>query len=270
MRKRKSKKSKSRPPERPGADEAVFHLRLIQHGTHIVELYEKFFPAEFKRDGIDYSSFRSLLASYDSFADLVNSKLFPVHNFSSNDMLYEEPEPALDTMSLCLHSFETYLWLDRSFDGAEVSLVERMIVSAAGHRIFPDIDLKLPKDWRFSPEKLQEACWKEKGMLSRLWLAAMAVLGGTGVCWLDYTLDDYYAAEPPEWSEAEIRFLAGEFKEARRINKSVEEFFAWADSPAKVEKIKRLLRQAQYVDRPRVLVQTHSGKPLIETLGGVL
>src|SRR5262245_37372933 len=166
MRTQKPKKSKSRLPERPGADEAVLHLRLIQHGRRLVDLYKKFFPDDYKLNGIDYGSYRRLLDCYDRFADLVDTFLFPVHNFSSNDFIYEEPESALDTMYLCLHSFETYLWYDRTISNEEPSLVERMIVSAAGEQTFPDVDLRLPKDWRFSTQKLQQVSWKEKGMIS--------------------------------------------------------------------------------------------------------
>ena len=254
MRTQKSKKSKRRPPERPPADEALLHLRLIQHGTHIVEMFKKFFPAEFKAEGVDYSSCHTLLASYDCFADLVDAKLFPVHNFSSNDLIYEEPEGCLDTMHICLHSFPNMLWYENFGNFRSFGLVERMIVSAAGYETFPDVDLRLPKDWRFSTEKLQEACWKEQGMVSRLWLAAVAVLGGTGNCWLDCTEDEYYQAEPPDWGETQIEWLAAEYEEAQRIKKDVEQFFAWVDRPSRVATIRGLLQRAQYVDKPRARV----------------
>ena len=279
MSRKKAKKSK-KPPRKPrvigapsraraSAQDAVLHLRLIQHGAHIVELYEKFFPKEF--DGIDYSSFEALLASYDRFALLVDNNLFPVHAFSSNDLMYAEPDHNLHTMEICFHSFSSFVWFDRMNHGEEVSVVERMIVSAAGYHDFPRVKLGPPKDHRFSSEKLQEVSWKQKGTISRLWLAAMAVLGGTGNVWLDLSEEQYYASEPPEWHEAQITWLASEFKEAQRVSDQVNEFLVWADSKEKLDRIERLLRRAQVPDKPiRVKVRALPEVPLVEALGGVL
>src|SRR5262245_28672521 len=166
MRKKAKKSKKPLPAEGCGSEagrrkekvdarDAALHLRLIQHGTHIVELYKKFFPEEFARDGVDYSSAHRLIESYDSFSQLVDERLFPVHWFSSSDWLYEEPAAALDTMSLCHHSFAPFLWYNRSAGDDPTFPVERLIVSAAG---YGDAEMRAPTGHRFSSEKLQEVC----------------------------------------------------------------------------------------------------------------
>jgi hypothetical protein len=278
MRTQKSKKRKKRSPahgflpapgrndKKAAAENAALHLRMIQHGAHIVELYKKFFPEEFARDGIDYGSFEGLLGSYDRFAELVDNRLFPVHCFSASDLIYEEPI-SLYQMSLCFHSFGHFLWYDRAQRDDTTFPVERLIVSATG---YGDTELRAPDGYRFSTEKLQEISWKQKGIASRLWLAAMALLGGTGNCWLDVTEEEYWQAEEPEWSEGQVAFLAKEFKEAQRIADQVNEYFAWVGHDLeRLEHVRRLLRRAQVPEKQRV---RYAGdpRPLAEALGVIL
>jgi hypothetical protein len=278
MRTQKSKKRKKRRqaqgflPEagrrdkKAVAEDAARHLRMIQHGTHIVELYKKFFPEEFARDGIDYTSFEGLLGSYDRFAELVDNRLFPVHAFSANDMIWEEPI-ALYTMNICFHSFAPFLWYNRAGRDDPTFPVERLIVSAAG---YGGTELRPPDKHRFSSEKLQEISWKQKGIASRLWLAAMALLGGTGNCWLDFNEEEYWQAEEPEWSEGQVVFLAKEFEEAKRIADDVNGYFAWVGhDPERLEQVKRLLRRAQV---PEKQPARYAGdpRPFAEALLGVI
>jgi hypothetical protein len=242
------------------AREAALHLRLIQHGHHIVEMYRKLFPEEVASKGIDYRSVERLLSSYDDFAWLVDARLFPVHDFSGNDLMWEEPESALYTMHLCYHSFERFLFFERDGD---LSRVERLIVSAAGHG---GPELRPPEGYRFSSEKLQELSWKRKGIISRLWLAAMALLGGTGNDWLDCDEESFYQSEPLEWTEGQVEWLAKEFKEAQRISKEVNEFLAWVgNDQERLLQVTEILRKAQIPDKP-IKVKTQRGKPLAETL----
>jgi hypothetical protein len=259
------------------ARDAVAHLRLIQHGGHIVELHREFFPEDFATEGIDYSSAERLLESYDRFAWLVDANLFPVHTFSDNPLFYEELDGVLITMNLCLHQFRPLVWHYRAMD---LSPVERSIVSAAdgkGFDGFPMADMRPPEGHYFSHDTLHKVSCKQKGIVSRLWLASMALLGCTGNLWLDLGEEDYYEGEPPEWSEGAIRFYASEWKEANRVSEQVNEFFYWAngtgeDSRVKakrLERIKRLLRRA-WVPNKSDIMQTRilipAGRPLIETL----
>src|SRR5262245_9270866 len=278
MRTQKSKKRKKRnpahgflpeagrPDKKAAAEDATRHLRMIQHGAHIVELYKKFFPEEFARDGIDYTSFEGLLRSYDRFAELVDDRLFPVHRFTDCDLIWEDAGP-LYAMSLCYHSFAPFLWVNRAERDDPTFPVERLIVSAAG---YGETELRPPNGYRFSSEKLQEISWKQKGIASRLWLAAMALLGGTGNCWLDVTEDEYWQAEEPEWSDGQVEFLAKEFKEAERVAGQVNEYFAWVGhDPERLEQVRRLLRRAQVPEKQRV---RYAGdpRPFAEALLGVI
>jgi hypothetical protein len=98
----------------------------------------------------------------------------------------------------------------------------------------------------------------------------MALLGGTGNVWLDVTEEEYWQAEPPEWSEGQVEFLAKEFKEAQRVGEQVNEYFAWVGhDKERLEQVRRLLRRAQVPEKQRV---RYAGdpRPLAETLGVIL
>src|SRR5262245_55637166 len=125
MRTQKSKKRKKRnpahgflpeagrPDKKAAAEDATRHLRMIQHGAHIVELYKKFFPEEFARDGIDDRALEGLLRSHDRFAELVHDRLFPGHRFTDCGLLSEDAGPRC-AMRLCYHSLAPFLWHSRA------------------------------------------------------------------------------------------------------------------------------------------------------------
>jgi len=281
MRTQKSKKAKRKPPAercvaraervKEQALGALEHLRLIQHGAHITELYRKFFPEEFARDLPNYGDARELLGHYDRFATLVHERLFPVYTFSDNELVYSEPESILHTMQVV--SLNNWLWYDRGqYLGPEdLHVVEKLVASAADHEhLFPDVNFRLPAGHRFSLPLLNDACLEEKGRVSSLGLVAEAVLGGTGNVWLDISEEEYWAAEQPEWTEEQIKFLAGEFAEAKRMMKEIRKFFDWCDSPGKVERVKRLLRGCWVREGERVKVRATPAPTLVESLGGLL
>jgi hypothetical protein len=286
MNRKKPKKSKKRPPQelalegcglcgpmteaRIGALDAVFHLRLIQGGGHIVELYKQYFPTEYRERGIDYTSARSLLASYDSFTQLVDKYLFPVWDFSDLGALYEDPGYCLETMALCVYN--NYHWWDRMQNLEELPLFEKLIVNAHGESApFDDIDFVLPRqgfvfDWGL----LGEACAREKGALALLPRAAEAVLGQTGNFWFDMTEEEYYQGEAPPWDETNMHYFTAEWIQAKEMRKDVERFYSWVGcNYTRIEKVKRLLRKAWRPMEQKARVRTHSGRPLIDTLGGV-
>jgi hypothetical protein len=290
MRTRKSKKAKKKPPhiraaeeaqrraqrEREGMFNTLQHLRLIQNGAHITDLYRKFFPEEFAKDPPDYSDCWKLMGFYDRFARLVDARLFPVYEFSENDMAYEEPDYCLCHMQICM--VNNYLWVNREEDyryaGFEdLHIVEKLVVSAVDKDpVFSDVDFRLPAGRKFRLPRLHRLCRSEKSMIGRLGLVADAVLGNTGNCWLDVSDEEYHASEMPRWTEEQIRYLAREFAEAKFLSKGIKEFFVWCNSPNKVERVKRLLRGSwvREQDDERIRVRVSAGRPLVETLGGVL
>ena len=285
MRTQKSKKKK-RPAQEPptercascggyycpsGARNAVFHLRLIQGGGHIVDLYRKFFPKEFARDGIDYTSAHSLLASYDSFSSLVEKNLFPVWDFGAHAGLYDDPVYCLETMALCLYG--NYHWFDRMQDLPDLPLVEKLIVNAWGEAdpFKDEVGFFLPSDHWFDWERLAEVCDKERGPIKLLNVAAQLVTGQTGNFWLDICEEEYWQCEAPDWNETNIRYLASEYAEAKAMKADAERFFSWVGhSYQRIERVKALLRKGWRKKHERIRVKTHSGKPLVETLGGIL
>src|SRR5262245_31226210 len=281
MNRKKYKKTKKPPkegcvtpeisPARRGAEEAIFHLRMIQHGAHIVELYRSCFPSEFREHGIDYTSGKSVLDSYDRFTHLVDKYLFPVWPFSALGGIFDEPAYCLETMSICLYGGNYFFW-ERMQDLPDLPIVEKLIVNAYGEGArFDEVDFAPPGDEIiFDWNLLRQACEREKGQLALLPLAAEAVLGQTGNFWLDMTEEMYYQAEEPEWNETNIDYFASEWIEAKDMKKDVERFFEWVGcNYTRVEKVKRLLRKAWRPMKQTARVRTHSGKPLVETLGGV-
>jgi hypothetical protein len=99
---------------------ALQHLRLIQNGAHITDLYWKFFPEEFAKDPPDYSDGWKLMGFYDRFARLVDARLFPVYEFSDSDLAYEEPN-----LSKGIEEF--FKWCDSS---NKVERVKRLLRGA--------------------------------------------------------------------------------------------------------------------------------------------
>ncbi|HKQ91332.1 MAG TPA: hypothetical protein VJZ77_11635, partial [Blastocatellia bacterium] len=248
---------------------------MIKNGSHIAELYQKFFPEELAKDAPDYSDGWKLMGFYDRFARLVDARLFPVHEFSESDMAYEEPDYCLCHMQLCM--IDNWLWANRGqfCDPDDLHIVEKLVVSALQHEpLLPDVDFRLPVGYKFRLPRLHRLCRSEKGMIARLGLVADAILGNTNNCWLDVSEEEYAMSEMPEWGEDQMRYLAREYAEAKFLNKGIKEFFIWCDSANKVERVKRLLRGAQISEkeeqeRIRVRVAMLS-RPLVETLGGVL
>jgi hypothetical protein len=296
MRTRKSKKAKRKPPAegcalgvahreeraRERAYEALQHLRVIAEGADLTALYRKFFPEEFAREAPDYGSVNSLMLYYDSFSRLVGERLFPVAGFLEFDEACDEPAYALSHMHVCM--LRNWLCFNRvEFDGPEsLHIVEKLVILASDVRrlfdsitqadpVFRDADFRKPAGHKFDSDLLRLACKEEKGMASRLGLVADAILGVTGNVWLDLSEEEYAMSELPTWTEAEIKFLAREFAEYKRMNKEIREFFAWCDSPNKVERVKRLLRSAWVrEEEERVRATPSPGRPLVETLGGLL
>jgi hypothetical protein len=291
MRTRKSKKTRRKPAhiraaeqaqqraqkEREGAFNALQHLRMIQNGSHIAELYQKFFPEEFAKDAPDYSDGWKLMAFYDRFARLVDAWLFPVYEFSESDYAYEELDYCLSQMQLVL--IDNWLWANRGqyCDPDDLHIVEKLVVSALEKDpVFPDVDFRLPAGYKFRLPRLHRLCRDEKGMIARLGLVADAILGNTNNCWLDVSEEEYAMSEMPEWGEEQIRYLARQYAEAKFLHKGIKEFFIWCDSANKVERVKRLLRGSWIREgdeeriRVRALLREKPPQALVEVLGGVL
>jgi hypothetical protein len=287
MRTRKSKNGRKKPQRegcaigeayrnareraREHAWTAVQHLRLIQHGAHIPKLYQKFFPEEFARDVPNYGDGRELMKYYDRFARLVDAQLFPVWEFTENDLAYDEPEYILHRMQVGL--VDNWLWINREElrNTEDLHIVEKLVVSAFNkEKVFSDVDFRLPAGHVFRTELLDLACEEEKGMISRLGLMTAAIVGDTGNCWLDVSDEEYHMAESPEWTEEQVQYLADKFAESKRMKKEIQEFLRWADSPGKIERVKRLLRGCWVREDEPVRVKEKPAPTLVESLGGLL
>jgi hypothetical protein len=172
-----------------------------------------------------------------------------------------------------LPMIHNWLWVNREQYclPEDLHVVEKLIVSAwESEKVFPDVDFRRPAGHVFQLSMLHAACEEEKGVVSRLGLVADAVVGITGNCWLDVSEEEYAMSEHPEWTEEQVRYLAKEYAEAKRLNKGIAEFFRWCDSPGKVERVKRLLRGCWVREGERVRVKAKPARTLVETLGGLL
>jgi hypothetical protein len=287
MRIQKSKKAKRRSPaegcalgaahreERATerAYEALQHLRVIAEGADLTALYRKFFPEEFARETPDYGSVKALMLYYDRFARLVNERFFPVCGFLEFDAAYDEPEYALSHMHPVM--INNWLWTNRveyGYGPEGLHIVEKLVVSATDtDQVFHDVDFRRPAGHEFRRSLLNDACQEEKGRIRSLGLVADAILGDTGNVWLDLSEEEYAMSELPTWTEEQIKALAEEFAEAKRMHKEIREFFHWCDSPGKVERVKRLLRGCWVPENgERVRVLATPASRLIQSLGGFL
>lgn len=239
--------------------EAILHLRLIQQGQHLVDLYQKFFPKEFKKDRIDYSTDNSVLAAYCRFTALVHARLFPVCSYDEMDMLWEDPGSLLESIPLWCTS---NTWLDRDED--QLSLLEKTIVSAAGFSEFQGVALRCPKTHCLDLDELVMRC--VKGPMKRLPFAVEVVLCGTRNPFIDIDEELWCQAEMPDWHEENMRGLAKDWAEAKRIKRDYAKFEAWALArPERMQRIEWLLK-ASWVpkERPRVRTQVFTPTPLAE------
>lgn len=311
MRTRRSKNPKTRKSKNPvegcelgaahreeqareRAHNALDHLRVIVEGADLTYLYRKFFPAEFARETLDYGSANSLMLFYERFSRLVGERLFPVHGFLDFDHSYDDPAYELSHMHVCM--LKNWHCFDRvNLDGPEdLHIVEKLVIlgsNAWNHfdsttqadPVFRAVDFRKPADHKFDLDLLRMACKEEKGPIGGLGLAAAAILGDTGNVWLDLSHEEYAMSELPTWTEGQIKFLAKEFTEYKRLRKEIRAFFDWANSPNKVERVKRLLRGCwvpKDEERVRVRAQRFAGDPrpfaealgapLVETLGGLV
>lgn len=296
MRTRNSKKAKGKPPAEPPALDhidrqkqarerafnALEHLRLIQAGATITDLYAKFFPQEFADDPPDYSAGWGLMAHYDRFSELVDERLFPIYSFSDQD--YDDPVYLLHRIAIDMPN--NWLWYNQEEDyrytGVDdhLHIVQKLVVSATDKEpVFPEIVFRCPVDCKFSLDRLRRLCKKQEGLIARVGVVADAILGNTGNIWLDTSYEEYHMSEMPTWGESQVRFLAKEYAEAKRLNREIIEFFKWCDSPGKVERVNRLLAGAwvpEKKEQERIRVRALRGmsavapQPLVVTLGGGL
>jgi hypothetical protein len=252
-----------------GADGAIYHLRLITSGTQIVDLYKKFFPKEFARERVDYSSPERLIEFYDRFVNLVGERLFPVFDYSSSFSIYEDPTYVLQQIPIC--ALGAYVWVNQMDGLSDLRLAQKLVVNATESYYFEEIEFRIPQEHEFRWDRLAAACEKERGLFASCGEIAMrALLGESGNVWIDVSEKEIHAGgEDPYWSEEEVKWLADEFTEARSIKRRAEKFFVWVgNDPKRIERLKRVLRQAWKPKQERLRVRTHSGRPLVAT-GGV-
>src|SRR5262249_29167000 len=172
-------------------EKAVFHLRLIHQGTHLVDLYQKFFPKQFRKDRIDYGTAESVLAGYSRFTELVDRHLFPVWELEWTDLMWEDPGYGLSMIPLyCVSN----TWFDRMEEG--LSILEKTIVSGAGLAEFRDIEFRMPKTHKLDHFGVLPAlCKRLKGPMRRLPEMVDIVLCGTMNPFIDCSQEEFYQGE---------------------------------------------------------------------------
>lgn len=240
------------------ANEAITHLRMICEGTHLIGLYRKFFPKQFKKERIDYSSADTVFAACGRFAGLVDQQLFPLWELEWMD----DPVYALGTIPLYCTSNP---WYDRMEE--ELSILEKTIVSGAGLGAFPDVQFRMPKTHELDHFKLlPDLCKGLKGPIRQLPAIVDFVLCGTLNPFIDCGQEEFFQGEMPSWSEQEIRFLTKAWKEAKELKRQYVKFEVWALArPERMSRIERLLKAAWVrKQEPKIRVQVGAGRPLVE------
>lgn len=246
------------------ARDAVWHLELIQYGTHIVDLYRKLFPADFQ---MDYRSAKSVLDSYNCFTGLVDERLFPVWQFDEMAWAYEEPSCAFTIIPLRQVEMT---WFEKLFEGNGLNKLEELVVSHTGiaQEYLAQTELKaLPAGKNFSRERFTEICAAQRGMLAKLPTVVSAICCCTNNSWIDMSEEEWAECEMPEWSESQMQWLAEGWTEAAGIIKTVEKFTEWVMAkPARLKQVETLLKRAWVPKEARIRVGAAKGAPLVEVL----
>jgi hypothetical protein len=264
-------KGKRQPAEgNSQVDDAIFHLRLIQHGCHLVDLYAQLFPRDFAKNGIDYCSAVSVLAAYDRFCLLVNKHMFPCYTFTDWEMdpesLYGSVEYVLETIPMAFHG---RAWYDR-FD-EDLTPVEKLILAMTGARDDLRRQLRPAGDGKFNLPALEEICAGLRSPLRRLPEIVRALTGASYNVYVDISDDELGAMEMPGWGLDQVRWQAKEFKEAIKIWRMVDKFNTWvAARPERLGQVENLLRRSRRKAKKERVKVSNSGRPLVETLGGIV
>lgn len=247
------------------ARDAVWHLELIQHGTHIVDLYRKLFPAEFR---MDYRTAKSVLDSYNRFTELVDERLFPVWPFDEIGYAYEEPSYAFVTIPLRQVEMT---WHEKLFEGNGLNKLEELVVSHTGiaEDFLGNTHLRaMPAGKTFCSDSFAKVCTSQRGMLAKLPTVVSAICGSTYNSWIDLSEEEWMQCEMPEWTEGSMQGLAEAWTEAAEIIKTVEKFTEWVMAkPVRLKQVETLLKRAWVPKKERIRVTTKSGgMPLVELL----
>lgn len=251
-------------------EEAIFHLRLIQHGRRLIDSYAELFPRDFAKNGVDYGSARSILAVYDRFCLLIDKHLFPCCTFTDWEMdpeqLRDSVEYALETIPMAIQSMT---WYDRFVE--DLTPVEKLILSVTDTRADLGLNIKLTGGRKFDMSELEEICATLRTPLRRLPQVVCALSASSCNVYVDIGDDEIGAMEMPGWSLEQIRWQAKEFKEAKRIWTMVDKFNKWvAARPERLKQIENLLRRSILPEKRTRVRVSGPGRPLVETLGGML
>lgn len=259
-----------KPQDKDEVSDAIFHLRLIQHGGDLIEIYRKLFPDDFGLRGVDYSSADTVLACCDRLIYLLDKHHFPCvpysdHYWAHEEGIYTDPGWALSSIPVW---FGSRNWQDRYPE--ELTGLEKMILTVT---CVIDLDATIPKPRPgsgFSIDRLRELCEVARGGRIRdLPTVVEAITGNTGVPWVDMSSEDFAQAELPDWDLQAIKYMTEDFAEAKKIWAIVDKFEKWVNAkPCRMESVKRLLLEARIVEKQRVRVG--AGRPLVEILGAQL
>jgi hypothetical protein len=251
---------------------AIMHLRLVQHGQHLVGIYRELFPREFAKYRIDYSSVETVIGFYDRLCQLINRHMFPCDPYSMVWWSeYGEEEIGWRLMEVPA-AFWSRCWLDKM--EKEYTPVERMILSATGLAEITRPEVPKPAAGHiFSESLLKKLCAKARSPIRHLPQVVLAVIASTNNFYVDASDDELCQMEGISWDIRTLRGMAEEFAEAKQIWAIVDKFNKWANAkPEHLKQIAGILRRSvrpkDVEQRVRVASSGEfiSPRPLYETL----
>lgn len=245
--------------------EVIEGLAAALGSLNLLDLYSKYFPEEFAKVRLRWSDRNSVIKACSRFVELVDSRLFPVH------------EPAWDFEEAGILELQEIIpyapfpgwWEIEEIDG--ISPLQKVILQAVGELNERGESARYHNDVRrllLDADSLEASVSGKRAPLKYLMTAIKFTVKDTRNLWCDLTEEEVsYASDFPDWNEKTIDYFAEEWKKARVIYGKFRHLETWmlSKAPHREETIRRLIRKAM-----RPMAGPGEGRPLVETLAGYI
>jgi hypothetical protein len=220
------------------AEEAIDWLRRLLDQTHILQLYQAYFPARYHRskkslcaEGSEVYSPREM-----EFFQLVSERLFPIADCILDEIEERSDAIPLETAALDPEGIEDW------------SMTWKVLFSfAEGCSPYTDIDWNKVQEWlppgadlpvAVTSRRDYDVDWKKffrraarlHPRLKHLQTAIEVVAFSTGNNFLDIPYDMLYNSDMPDWTVENIDWLAGEWRRAQPIIKKSNAVAKWLEA----------------------------------------
>jgi hypothetical protein len=221
-------------------------LRSLSDTLNLLRLYQRFFPAEYAasrlrkipRAGEGYSP------AERRFFELVNQHLFPLALPALEDIYPDDRVERFDGIPLDVCGFDEYdddseswrpalrliyhLWNQSDSDTDSWAALLAEVAPCAP---LPRFVAEPEQHWRIDTHRLQALCRAFGKPLNGIMALIRRLQLATGTVWLDLTPEMFWSAcQEVDWSEANIVWLAQQWKAAQAIDTAVANLWEWLEA----------------------------------------